>query len=65
MLINDYDDEQTLEEEENMSDNSCSNELDELEKVAQQTADSISSFYLHCSVQCILGFQHIWPVWPP
>ena len=36
MLINEYDDERTLEEEENMSENSGSNELDDLEKVAQQ-----------------------------
>ena len=33
MLIHDYDDEQTLEEEENMSGGSCSNELDDLQKV--------------------------------
>lgn len=33
MLINDYDDERTLDEEENMSGESFTNELDELEKV--------------------------------
>ena len=33
MLVHDYDDEQTLEEEENMSGDSCSNELDDLQKV--------------------------------
>lgn len=41
MLINEYDDERTLEEEENMSENSCSNELDELEKVGQQNVDTV------------------------
>ena len=33
MMIHDYDDERTLEEEENMSGGSCSGELDDLEKV--------------------------------
>ena len=33
LLANDYDDERTMEEEENLSENSCSSELDELAKV--------------------------------
>lgn len=33
MMIHDYDDEHTLEEEEAMSGDSCCNELDDLEKV--------------------------------
>ena len=33
MLIHDYDDEQTMEEEEAMSGDSCSGELDDLAKV--------------------------------
>ena len=33
MMIHDYDDERTLEEEENMSGESCEGELDDLEKV--------------------------------
>ena len=33
MMIHDYDDERTLEEEENQSGGSCSGELDDLEKV--------------------------------
>ena len=34
MMIHDYDDERTLEEEENLSGESCSGELDDLEKVS-------------------------------
>lgn len=49
MLINEYDDERTLEEEENMSENSCSNELDELEKVGQQNVDSVCNLNWNCS----------------
>ena len=37
MMIHDYDDERTLEEEENMSGGSCANELDDLEKVSSGT----------------------------
>lgn len=33
MLVHDYDDEQTLEEEEGLSGDSCSDELNDLEKV--------------------------------
>lgn len=41
-LINDFDDERTLEEEENLSDNSCSNELDDLTKVKINDIDRIT-----------------------
>lgn len=37
MLVHDYDDEQTLEEEENLSGDSCCNELEDLEKVLSFT----------------------------
>ena len=53
MLINEYDDERTLEEEENMSENSCSNELDELEKVGQQNVDTVCNLNWNCSGQAL------------
>ncbi|XP_025109014.1 mesoderm induction early response protein 1-like isoform X2 [Pomacea canaliculata] len=45
MLINDYDDERTLDEEENMSGESFTNELDELEKEGDMPIDQLLAMY--------------------
>ncbi|KAL8625605.1 hypothetical protein ACOMHN_043880 [Nucella lapillus] len=47
MLVNAYDDERTMEEEENLSDNSCSNELDDLEKEGNMPLESLLAMYRH------------------
>jgi len=48
MMIHDYDDEHTLEEEEALSGDSCSNELDDLQRVCskQWTLVYMVAFYL-------------------
>ena len=43
MMVHDFDDERTLDEEEAMSGESCSNELDDLEKVCSSDLESLSS----------------------
>ncbi|XP_052065977.1 mesoderm induction early response protein 1-like [Mytilus californianus] len=45
MLVHDYDDEQTLEEEENMSGDSCCNELDDLQKEGDMPLSDLMSMY--------------------
>ncbi|XP_041357861.1 mesoderm induction early response protein 1-like [Gigantopelta aegis] len=45
MLIHDYDDEQTMEEEEAMSGDSCSGELDDLTKEGDMPIDQLLSMY--------------------
>ncbi|XP_076440997.1 mesoderm induction early response protein 1-like [Babylonia areolata] len=47
MLVNAYDDERTMEEEENLSDNSCSNELDDLEKEGNMPLEALLAMYGH------------------
>lgn len=42
MLVHDYDDEHTLEEEENMSNSDASNELEGLQKVKSHSISSIA-----------------------
>ncbi|KAK3091530.1 hypothetical protein FSP39_020549 [Pinctada imbricata] len=45
MLVHDYDDEQTLEEEEALSGDSCSNELDDLEKEGDMPLEDLLAMY--------------------
>ncbi|XP_050403317.1 mesoderm induction early response protein 1 isoform X1 [Patella vulgata] len=45
MLVHDFDDEQTLEEEENMSGDSCSNELNDLEKEGEMPIEDLLAIY--------------------
>ncbi|XP_021356745.1 mesoderm induction early response protein 1-like isoform X2 [Mizuhopecten yessoensis] len=45
MLVHDYDDEHTLEEEEAMSGDSCSNELDDLEREGDMPLEQLLAMY--------------------
>ena len=45
MLVNDFDDEHTLEEEEALEENSNSNEIDDLQRVRKVLSERVSLIY--------------------
>lgn len=62
MLVHDFDDEKTLEEEEALSGDSCSNELDDLEKVRMKAIHEFRIMILCVSPRhCLFFLPHSGP----